>query len=123
MGDVGADVGFLPRIGSCSAELPPLLLHWQWALEESYTVAERSSTMDLKLQQGNSRVIEVVFKGLVWSSFSVRFLQTTTATSTYSKTKKKQIGLQKTSPNRIKWKFCCNLFKPTKTGIFVVFYT
>ena len=32
-------------------------------------------------------------------------------------------GPQKTRPNRLEWQFCCNLFKPTKTEIFVVFYT
>ena len=41
----------------------------------------------------------------------------------YGKTKNNWTGLQKTSPNRSKLHKMKILFKPTKTGIFVVFYT
>ena len=66
----------------------------------------------------------LVFKGPVWSSFLANFdrLQPQPVAN-YGKTKENQSGLQKTSPNHIKWKFCCNLFEPTKTGIFAIFYT
>ena len=64
-----------------------------------------------------------MFKGAVRSNFDGLQPQ---PVIDYGKTKKNQIGLQKTGPNQsklLKQKICCNLFKPAKTGIFVVFHT
>ena len=64
---------------------------------------------------------QVVFKGPVWSRFLAQFWQTTTATSCLLwQDQKKPVQM---GPNHLKQKFCHNLFEPTKTGIFVVFYT
>ena len=67
------------------------------------------------------RSLLLVFKGPVWSSFFSPILMDHNHNRLLimARPKKKaQMG-----PNHLKQKFFYNLFKPTKTGILVVFYT
>ena len=62
--------------------------------------------------------LPIVFKGPVWSHFSAWFAIGFLLWQDQKKTRP-----QKTRPNHLERQFCCNLFKPNKTEIFVVFYT